>query len=85
MSQDHATRGFLIHLGVYVLVVSLLAALNLYRNPDNLWFIWVLLGWGIGVAAHGLAILLQRSGRREETLPTGESEASWCISSPISP
>jgi 2TM domain len=66
MSQDHATRGFLIHLGVYVLVVGLLAALNLYRNPDNLWFIWVLLGWGIGVAAHGLAILLQRSGRREE-------------------
>ena len=66
MSRDHATRGFLIHLGVYVLVVGLLAALNLYRNPDDLWFIWVLLGWGIGVAAHGLAILLQRSGRREE-------------------
>ena len=66
MSQDHATRGFLIHLGVYVLVVGLLAALNLYRNPGNLWFIWVLLGWGIGVAAHGLAVLLKRSGRREE-------------------
>ena len=43
MSRDHATRGFLIHLGVYVLVVGLLAALNLYRNPDDLWFIWVLL------------------------------------------
>jgi len=66
MPRDHATRGFLIHLGVYVLVVGLLAALNLYRNPGNIWFIWVLLGWGIGVAAHGLAILLQRSGRREE-------------------
>ena len=66
MSRDDATRGFLIHLGVYVLVVGLLAALNLYRNPANLWFVWVLLGWGIGVAAHGLAILLQRSGRREE-------------------
>ena len=66
MPRDHATRGFLIHLGVYVLVVGLLAALNLYRNPGNLWFIWVLLGWGIGVAAHGLALLLQRSGRREE-------------------
>ena len=66
MPRDHATRGFLIHLGVYVLVVGLLAALNLYRNPGNLWFIWVLLGWGIGVAAHGLAVLFQRSGRREE-------------------
>ena len=66
MRQDHAMRAFLIHLSVYVLVVGLLAALNLYRNPGNLWFIWVLIGWGIGVAAHGLAILLQRSGRREE-------------------
>jgi predicted membrane channel-forming protein YqfA (hemolysin III family) len=66
MRQDHAFRGFLIHLGIYVLVVGLLAALNLYRNPGNLWFIWVLIGWGIGVAAHGLALLLQRSGSREE-------------------
>jgi predicted membrane channel-forming protein YqfA (hemolysin III family) len=65
MRQDHAMRAFFIHLGVYVLVVGLLAALNLYRSPNNLWFIWVLLGWGIGVAAHGLAIVLQRSGRRE--------------------
>jgi predicted membrane channel-forming protein YqfA (hemolysin III family) len=65
MSRDHAIRGFLIHLGVYVLVVGLLAALNLYRNPDHLWFVWVLIGWGIGVAAHGLAMVLRRSGRRE--------------------
>ena len=66
MRQDHAMRAFLIHLGVYVAVVGLLAALNLYRNPSNLWFVWVVLGWGIGVAAHGLALLLQRSGWREE-------------------
>ena len=26
---------------------------------------WVLIGWGIGVAAHGLAIFLARSRRRE--------------------
>ena len=78
MSRDHATRGFLIHLGVYVLVVGLLAALNLYRNPDDLWFIWVLLGWGVGVAAHGLAILLQRSGRREEIF-TDRRERSFLV------
>ena len=63
--QDRGMRGFFIHLGVYVLVVAALAALNLYRNPEHLWFIWVLIGWGIGVAAHGLALLLQRSGRSE--------------------
>jgi len=80
MSRDHATRGFLIHLGVYVLVVALLAALNLYRNPDNLWFIWVLIGWGIAVAAHGLALLLAAGGARRSS-PTGEREAYWCTSS----
>jgi hypothetical protein len=65
MRQDHAIRGFLIHLGIFVVVVSALAALNLYRNPDRIWFIWVLAGWGIGVAAHDLALLLQRTSRRE--------------------
>ena len=74
MSRDHATRGFLIHLGVYVLVVGLLAALNLYRNPGNLWFVWVLIGWGIGVAAHGLAHPASASGRREGSSPIGERE-----------
>lgn len=85
MRQDHAMRAFLIHLGVYLAVVGLLAALNLYRSPDNLWFIWVLIGWGIGVAAHGLAILLQRSGRREAVFTDKRKVASWCISSSISP
>jgi len=64
MRQDHPMRAFLIHLGIYVLVVGLLAALNLYRHPDHLWFIWVLLGWGIGVAA----LLLRRREPREPTV-----------------
>jgi hypothetical protein len=48
-----------------VVVVGLLAAINLYRRPDHIWFIWVLAGWGIGLAAHDLALLLQRTGRKE--------------------
>ena len=65
MSQDHAMRGFVIHLSIFVIVVGLLAALHLYRNPQKIWFIWVLAGWGIGVAAHDLALLMRRSGRQE--------------------
>jgi hypothetical protein len=65
MEQNHALRAFLIHLGVFVVVVGALAAINLLRNPNHLWFVWVLAGWGIGVAAHGLAILLQKSDRTE--------------------
>ncbi|MGA8436112.1 MAG: 2TM domain-containing protein [Methyloceanibacter sp.] len=65
MRQDPAMRAFIIHLGIFVLVVGVLVAINLYRSPDHIWFIWVLAGWGIGVAAHDLALLLQRTGRRE--------------------
>src|SRR5262245_21995510 len=48
MQQARATRGFLVHLGVFVLVVGGLAALNLYCNPDNLWFVW---GFSAGASA----------------------------------
>lgn len=58
-------RAFVIHLSIFVVVVGLLAALNLYRDPQKIWFIWVLAGWGIGVAAPDLALLLRRSERQE--------------------
>ena len=58
-------RAFLIHMAIYVLVIVICAGVNLWLRPDNLWFIWVALGWGIGVAAHGLAFLLRRTHRRE--------------------
>ena len=64
MSQAHATRGFLIHFSVFVVVVGSLAALNLYHST-HIWFIWVLAGWGIGVAAHDLALLLRAPVWRE--------------------
>ena len=50
-------RGFYMHLTVYVLVNVLLLAINLATTPDRLWFYWPLLGWGIGVAAHGASVL----------------------------
>jgi hypothetical protein len=65
LGQDHAVRGFVIHLGIFVVVVAALTALNLYRSPQHIWFIWVLAGWGIGLAAHDLILLLQRTGRSE--------------------
>jgi hypothetical protein len=41
---------------VYIAVIAGLAALNMTRNPDKLWFVWVAGGWGIGVAAHALSL-----------------------------
>lgn len=50
-----ASRGFLIHLAAFVAVNVVLAAINLLLTPNKLWFYWVILGWGLGIVAHGLA------------------------------
>lgn len=51
-TPEDRQRRFYIHFAVYAIVISSLAALNLSRNPDHLWFAWVAMGWGIGVVAH---------------------------------
>jgi len=33
-------------------LISFLIVLNLITSPGYLWFIWPMMGWGIGVAAH---------------------------------
>ena len=49
-------RGFYIHATVFVLVNALLLAINLGNAHANIWFFWPLFGWGIGLAAHGIAV-----------------------------
>ena len=51
-----ALRLFYIHAAVYGLVNGGLLLLNLLVSPAYLWFYWSLLGWGIGLAAHALAV-----------------------------
>ena len=48
--------GFFFHFSAYVLVNVILIAVNLLTTPNQLWFYWPLLGWGIGILAHGLAV-----------------------------
>ena len=47
-------REFYEHLTVFILVSVVLIVINLMTSPEYLWFIWCLLGWGIGVVVHGL-------------------------------
>ena len=69
-------RGFLIHLTVYIVVIVGLAALNLIRNPAHPWFLWVLCGWGIGLAAHDLVLLMKFRPKRGIPLrPSTSDEA----------
>ena len=50
--------GFYRHLGTYVVINILLIIINLTTSADYLWFKWPLLGWGIGVAFHGLKVFV---------------------------
>lgn len=49
-------RQFYVHLVVYVLVNALLIILSL--SNGGRWSIWPLLGWGIGLVAHGVSVFV---------------------------
>jgi hypothetical protein len=57
-----AKLGFYIHLGVYILVNGIMVAVNLMTSPETYWFIWPLIGWGIGVLFHGLSVFVFGDG-----------------------
>ena len=65
-----AKMGLYIHLLVYVLVNAGLIALNLGTSPERIWFIWPLVGWGIGVLLHALLVFV---------IPTGPGLREWMI------
>ncbi|MDH4376495.1 MAG: 2TM domain-containing protein [Ramlibacter sp.] len=54
--QVRQLRAFYLHLAQYVLVCTLLVAINLLTRPSHLWSLWVIGGWGLGVLSHGLQI-----------------------------
>jgi transcriptional regulator with XRE-family HTH domain len=49
-------RGFYFHLAQYVVVISVLVAVNLFLTPHHLWVLWVIGGWGIGLASHAMSV-----------------------------
>ncbi|MFZ1101976.1 MAG: 2TM domain-containing protein [Hyphomicrobiaceae bacterium] len=51
-----ALKGFYVHLFVFALVLGGLTIINAAVGGPW-WVLWVLLGWGIGVLAHGLVVL----------------------------
>jgi hypothetical protein len=70
MAERHvdAKQGFRIHATVYVLVNVGLATLNLVTSPHVWWFVWPLLGWGIGLGVHAWAVYGGMGAAREEAI-----------------
>ncbi len=47
-------KGFYGNLISYCIVIPFLVIINLLTSPEQLWFYWPMLGWGIGLLAHGM-------------------------------
>jgi len=54
MTVREARNGFLAHFVTYVIINGFLIFLNLWSSPNAIWFPWILAGWGIGLASHGI-------------------------------
>lgn len=48
--------GFYAHLAVYVGVNAMLVGINLLTSPGVFWAIWPILGWGVKVVGHTVAV-----------------------------
>jgi hypothetical protein len=49
-------KWFYIDIGLYVVINLSLFLLNILTTPDNLWFYWVMLAWGIGLTVHAVVV-----------------------------
>jgi len=51
-------KGFFGHLFAYLGVNVTLLVINLVSAPNNLWFYWVTLFWGIGLFWHAMGVFV---------------------------
>jgi transcriptional regulator with XRE-family HTH domain len=49
-------KGFYTHGLLYLVAIAILGVWNLLISPQHLWVHYVAMGWGLGVAAHGLSV-----------------------------
>lgn len=49
-------KGFYGNLIAYIIFNGFFLVLNLLTSPNELWFYWPLLGWGVGVLFHGMKV-----------------------------
>lgn len=54
--QVNEIKGFYGHFTSYVIVLAILIYINLKYTPEYLWFIWTMLGWGIGLFFHAMRV-----------------------------
>ncbi len=51
-------RAFYVHLAIFVAVQAMLVGVWAVAGGGFLWFLFPLMGWGIGIVAHGASAFL---------------------------
>jgi hypothetical protein len=69
-----AKIGFRRHLMAYAIVNAGLLAINVVTSRDYYWFIWPMMGWGIGIVAHWASVYLDDDGTMRERAIEAEIE-----------
>ncbi len=54
-------RDFYVHAAIYVVVNVGLVLLDLAQGDGLQWAYWVIIGWGIGLVAHGVSVFIFES------------------------
>lgn len=49
-------KGFYGNLTAYIIINIGFLIVNLLTSPNQLWFYWPMIGWGIGVVIHGMKV-----------------------------
>lgn len=73
LRRAEAKLDFYSHLAMFVLINLMLLGLNIIVTPSILWFIYPLLGWGIGLVVHGLIVFVPGGFNLKEKLVKRES------------
>ena len=60
-----AKLGWFVHAAVYLLVNAVIFALSSNGLGHRPWSLFPLLGWGLGLALHGVSVFVLGSGLRE--------------------
>ena len=59
-------KGFYFHLISYIVVNAILVVINLLTSPEYLWFIWPIIGWGVGLLIHAFTVFGNVMGKAWE-------------------
>ena len=61
-------KDFVTHLSVYIVINAMLVVIWAITSRGYPWFIWPMLGWGVGLVFHGLSVFVfDRTGSWERT------------------